>query len=119
VSSPPDPEYRLPPEIRARVAPDFDADALERLFQCLDATNRAAILDYFLLPEHRSTPHVRNQSFTLVGSSNGRINELLAEVWQPFWIDKPDEMLDDPESRYPGRELARERRRRQRAGGHR
>ncbi len=103
--------YRLPPEPRARVAPDFDADAPERFLRAVDPRSQVVLLDFFLLPEHRSTPAVPNQSFTLIGSTNDRLGALLAEVWQPFWRDKPDEMLDDPECRYPGRELARERRR--------
>jgi hypothetical protein len=118
VPSDADPEFRLTAELRAHVAPEFDCDALERLLQHVDPVTRAYLLDLFLLPEHRSVPPVPNQFTTLVGSTDERFNALLAEVWQPFWLDKPDEMLDDPDSRYPGRELARERRRRVDDGCH-
>lgn len=114
-----DPEYRLPSDIRAHVAPDFDADALEELLRSVDPLGRTQLLDFFLLPEYRSAPGVRNQSFTLIGSTDDKLSALLAEVWQPFWINKPEEMLDDAKSPYPGRELARERRRRTRADGDR
>ena len=111
-----EPEFRLTAELRAQVVPEFDCDALERFLQYLDPVTRAHLLDLFLLPEHRSVPPVPNQFFTLVGSTDDRFNALLAEVWQPFWLDKPDEMLENPDSRYPGRELARERRRRVNSG---
>ena len=107
-----DAEYRLSAELRPHVAPEFDCDALERLLQYSDAITRTQLLDHFLLPEHRSVPPVPNRSFTLIGSTDDRFNALLAEAWQPFWLDKPNEMLEDPGSDYPGRELARERRRR-------
>lgn len=105
-----DKTFHLDPAIRAGIAPHFDAAALERLLQRLDPEDRATILDAFLLPSYRTTPPEPNQSFQVIGSSDSLINELLAEVWQPFWADQPDEALDDPYSPYPGRELARERR---------
>jgi hypothetical protein len=76
-----------------------------------------------LLLFRRSPIHERTEGrVEVLGEQDGdpydRLNALLAEVWQPFWLDKPDEMLDDPDSRYPGRELARERRRRAEAGRH-
>jgi hypothetical protein len=105
-----DETFHLDPAIRAGIAPHFDAAALERLLQYLDPADRAFILDPFLLPSYRTTPPVPNQSFQVIGSSDSRVNELLAEVWQPFWASQPDEALDDPSLPYPGRELARERR---------
>jgi len=111
-------DYCLPPELRAHVAPEFDADALERLLQYAEPVVRTQLLDHFLLPAHRSVPPIPNQWFTLIGSTDERFNALLAEVWQPFWLDKPDEMLADATSRLPGRELALARRRRIDVGRH-
>jgi len=104
--------FTLDAATRSRIAPQFDSDALERLLQHLEAEARPIILDYFLLPQFRSTPAQPNTWFMLAGFTDPILNQLLAEVWQPFWDAQSQEMLDDPDSRYPGRELARQRRQR-------
>jgi hypothetical protein len=108
-----DESFRLDVETRARVAPQFDLDALERLLQHLDAPGRGLVLDEFLLPQYRTNAPGRNEWRILKGFTDPVLNELLAEVWQPFWDTQPDEMLTVPHSQYPGQELARRRRRAQ------
>lgn len=105
-----DETFRLDAATRARIAPGFDVDALEHLLQHLDALGRPVVLDGFLLPEYRLYVPAPNQWWTLKGFTDPVLNELLAEVWQPFWDTQPDEMLADPHSPYPGQELARRRR---------
>ncbi len=68
------------------------------------------MLNGFLLPEFWSNPPRPNEFWVLQGFGNAVLDELLAEVWQPFWDVQPDEMLEDPHSPYPGRNLARRRR---------
>jgi hypothetical protein len=102
--------FQLDPETRARVAPQFDVDALEKLMRHLDAASRPGMLNGFLLPEFSSAPPRPNAFWVLQGFGKPVLDELLAEVWQPFWDVQPDEMLEDPHSPYPGRTLARRRR---------
>lgn len=109
-----DETFRLDAATRGRVAPGFDVDALERLLQHLDVLTRPLVLDEFLLPEHRSNPPTPNQWWTLKAFTDPVLNELLAEVWQPFWETQSDAMLADPYSQYPGQEMARRRRHEQR-----
>lgn len=110
MSTPSNESFRLDSETRAHVAPQFDVDALQKLLGHLDAASRPGMLDGFLLPEFSSTPPRPNQFWILQGFNNPVLDELLAEVWQPFWDVQPDEMLEDPHSPYPGRNLARRRR---------
>jgi hypothetical protein len=74
VASESDPEFRLTADVRAHVAPEFDCDALERLLRYSDPLTCPQLLDHFLLPEHRSTPTIPNQWFTLIGSTDSRFN---------------------------------------------
>jgi hypothetical protein len=108
-----DDSFRLDDITRTHVAPDYDAEALERLLQALEPQARALVLEEFLRPEYR-TPLLANESTwrTLVGFTDPKLNELLAEVWQPFWTRQPAEVWADPYCHYPGRELARQRRER-------
>jgi hypothetical protein len=105
-----DDHFGLDAATRTRIAPQFDCDALERLLQHLEAEARPIMLDFFLLPQFGSAAAEPNTWLTLMGSTDPVLNQLLAEVWQPFWDAQPQEMLDDPDSPYPGRELARRRR---------
>ena len=108
----PDLNYRIDPATRARVAPHFDAQALERLVQHLPADAREAFLEHFLVARSVSTdvdgsiPDVT----VLTRISDPVQQSLLEEVWQPFWRLVPVEALDDPHSPWPGRELALRRR---------
>ena len=102
-----DETFRLDATTRARISPGFDVDALERLLQHLEPLGRPVVLDGFLLPEYRVSAPAPNTWWTLKGFTNPALNELLAEVWQPFWDTQPDEMLAEPDSPYPGQDLAR------------
>lgn len=106
-----DETFRLDPTTRAHIAPGFDVDALERLLQRVEPLGRPMVLDGFLLPEYRVYAPAPNTSWTLKGFTNPVLNEILAEVWQPFWDRQPTETLADPDCQYPGQALARRRRR--------
>ena len=105
-----DETFHLDPAVRAHIAPDFDADALERLLQHLGPLDRPTVLDEFLLPEQRVYAPVPNQWWVLKAFTDTVLNEMLAEVWQPFWDSQPVERLTDPHCPYPGQALARRRR---------
>lgn len=105
-----DESFRLDAVTRDRIAPGFDIDALERLLQHLDPTSRTFVLDEFLLPQYRANAPGPGQWRVLKGFTDPVLNDLLAEVWQPFWDTQSDEMLAEPGSQYPGQELARRRR---------
>lgn len=109
-----DETFRVDAATRAHVAPGFDVDALERLLAHVEPLGRDMVLDEFLLSEHRSYMPRPNQWRMLKGFSDPVLNDLLAEVWQPFWDTQSDEMVAEPDSQYPGQELARRRRRDQR-----
>jgi hypothetical protein len=109
-----DESFRLDAATRERIAPGFDIDAIERLLQHLDVASRPFVLDEFLLPQYRAYPPGPNAWRVLTRTTDPVLNELLAEVWQPFWDTQPDELLEDPHSPYPGQELARRRRRERR-----
>ena len=110
MSTPSNESFRLDPDTRARVAPEFDVDALEQLLGHLAPASRAGMLDGFLLPAFRSTAPQPNQFWVLKGFNDAVLDELLAKVWQPFWDAQLGKMLEDPYSPYPGRNLARRRR---------
>ena len=108
----PDLSYHLGADDRARVRPEFDADALERLLRYLPAADRRAILPAFLyaVPSGEGGPESRNTSFSVVGVTDPVLSALLEEVWLPFWRTAPDMVVIDPYSNVPG--ANRERRRR-------
>lgn len=106
-----DDTFHLDGTTRAHIAPEVDVDALERLLQRLEPEGRSITLDFFLLPEYRLHTPPPNQWMHLRGFTDPVLNELLAEVGQPFWDAQPDEILHDPYCHYPGQALARQRRR--------
>ena len=108
----PDPTYRINPETRARIAPQFDAQALERLLQHLAADARQSFIEQFLVSAPVTADaggRVPDVSI-LTRISDPVLQDLLEEVWQPFWQTMPPAALADPHSPYPGRERARRRR---------
>lgn len=109
MSAPLDDSFKLDSETRARVAPQYDVDALERLLAHYRPTSRADMLSHFLLREPVVRREERSEYWVLRDLGDATLNELLAEVWQPFWNDQPVEMLEDPNSPYPGLNLARHR----------
>lgn len=100
----PDPEFRLGPAERAKVLPYFDADALERLLSMLPARARERTLASFQATRP-GEPHGH-----LVGLGHPALDAVLAEVWAPYWEGVPDEEMAQHPGRFPGRELAMERR---------
>ena len=105
-----DESFRFDTATRARIAPEYDADALERLLQHFQPAERPILLDEFLLSEFRTYGPGPNAWRVLTGFTDARLNELLAEVCQPFWHRHPDELFNEADTQYPGRELARRRR---------
>ena len=88
-----DDSFRLDDLTRSRVAPDYDADALERLLQALEPKARALVLEEFLRADYRTPPSAHEGSWrTLVGFTDPKLSALLAEVWQPFWTRQPAEV---------------------------
>jgi hypothetical protein len=107
----PDRSYRIESAARLRLQPGVDADALEQLLQHFPAESRASHLEMF------STRHVTIDSdghapgvTVLTRISDPVLQNLLEEVWQPFWAPFPDAELEREVDGPPGRELARRRR---------
>ena len=103
----PDPSFRLSGEERAKVAPAFDADALERLLSMCPPASRDAILRTFQR-EESSEDGFRVSATVRLG--HPALQAVLEEVWVPFWRDHTDEMMEAEVPYLPGRDLARRRR---------
>jgi hypothetical protein len=104
-----DPHYRLDPVIRKTLS-YLDTNALERLLQHMDGMSRDHLLAS-LLPRQIVVEPTEGRSFSVLSrTSDPFLNELLEEMWQPFWDQEPLECLEDPHSPYPGRERALRRR---------
>lgn len=101
----PDPGYRIPPEERARLRPEFDAGAMERLLARLDPEHRTRILAGFQLPRPGERTHMEVWYF-----DDPELQALLEEVWEPFWDTVPLEVLKLDDSARPGRARAQARR---------
>lgn len=101
----PDAAYRLSAAERAKVRPEFDADALERLLAAVVPEVRPMLLRGFQWPEAgQPVSHI-------VKRGDASLTPLLDEVWAPYWDLLPEEMINLEDKDFPGRELARERRR--------
>jgi hypothetical protein len=100
----PDTAYRLSADDRAKLAPGFDAEALERLLRQIRPSMRSEILAHFQIP-----PAGQGQG-QLVEIHDVRLQAILEEVWAPMWDDAPDEALEEGWYRMPGLEIARQRR---------
>src|SRR4051794_2829982 len=94
---------------RSQVAPHYHVNALERFLQAAEPEARPMQVEPFLLPEFQ-TPPQRNHWYAVIGSTDPKLDELLAEVWQPFWAHAPVELWADPDCPYRGREIALRRR---------
>lgn len=100
----PDPTFRLSEEERAKVLPEFDAEALERLLGMVPPDRRAGLLTRF-----QETDEGRGRFVIRLGDP--ALQAVLEEVWAPYWSTYPDEAAMDAEVDYlPGREIARQRR---------
>lgn len=101
----PDPGFRLTIEQRAHIRPGFDVNALERLLASVETEARPRILEAFLPAD----PAVGGIVLLNFGDDHV-LNAMLDEVWAPIWEARPREAFeDDPDVRWPGRELARRR----------
>ncbi|HEX5727591.1 MAG TPA: hypothetical protein VFX98_19115 [Longimicrobiaceae bacterium] len=101
----PDPSFRLTASDRARLLPWYDADALERLLSMYPAAERSGILENFQMPEPGQ------QRGLLVQVGHPQLQAILDEVWVPFWETYTDEEIDAEPGNFPGRELAKRKRR--------
>ncbi|MEO8620545.1 MAG: hypothetical protein ABI625_05730 [bacterium] len=96
--------FALTPEQRSRLAPNINADSLERFLQIAgkNAEERNTLLQLF------SQAQGRNQSFHIVGPvSDPTLKALLDEIYAPTWEAWGADAIANSESRLPGRELAR------------
>lgn len=128
----PDLTFRLTSSQRARVPRSYDAAALERLLQRVRTDERAEILRQYVLPEVANIASMpRGTARGVEGQERGEIgdvqfvtgfgdpvlDEILAEVWAPFWESLPPDAVDREDmSMYPGSERARTRRAKSRSG---
>lgn len=118
----PEPGYRLGAAERARVHPDCDPDALERLMAMIQPGLREMLLRNFLAAPPEETPAVPPGWHSIAelrdpntGAADPVLQALLEDVYAPAWEQVPDEDLEIPGLRgVPGQERARERRQAQR-----
>ena len=113
----PDRDSHIDVDAGSRLQPGVDADALERLLQCFPPESRASHLEMFsvrrfFVDRDGRAPDVR----VLTRISNPSMQNLLEEVWQPYWDTLSDAELADAFGGPPGLELARRRRAEERRG---
>jgi len=100
-----DAKFHLSVEDRAAVRRGFDADALERLLAHLRPEVRPIVLQQFkYAPPGEFAP-------LLIQMGDPSLKPLLDEVWAPMWELMPPDALETETKEFPGRELARQRRR--------
>jgi hypothetical protein len=106
----PDPHFRLTPEERASVREGFDVDALERLLAAVEPEVRPGLLHDFQLPD---PGELEPGEFVTPPTRMGdpALQPLLDEVWASAWERFAPDALDDDGMNYPGKEIARQRRR--------
>ena len=103
--------YHLDAAARARLQPGVDANALESLLRYFPAESRVSHLDMFSIPWTMVDADGRAEDVTTLDRvSEPVMQQLLEEVWQPFWASVSDAELEGELSGPPGRELARRRR---------
>jgi hypothetical protein len=103
----PDHDFRISAENRAKIVPDVDPDALERLLQMVRRDIRMEMLKTFQYPapgEHFGY---------LFEFEDPQLQAVLEEVWAPAWEDVPDEILQKGGLPHPGREIVLRRRQEQ------
>ena len=107
----PDRGYRIDAAARLRLKRDVDADALERLLQYFPAESRASHLEMFSDRVVGADADGRAPDVTTLDRiSEPVMQQLLEEVWQPFWASFSDAELEQELGGPPGRDLARRRR---------
>jgi uncharacterized protein DUF6968 len=104
---PPEADFRLGADERAKVAPGFDVDALERLLARIIPQRRAEILAFFQPPQDSA-----NRPGQLIRIKDPELQPLLEEVWASMWdhVGATDEDIERDTYQYPGRQIARIRR---------
>jgi hypothetical protein len=107
----PDPSYHISAAARMRLQPGVDPEALERLLQYFPPEARASHLEMFSIAhvEVDRDGRAPGDTTTLVRISDPVLQQLLEEVWQPYWAAVPDTELSS-RGGPPGRELAQRRR---------
>ena len=112
----PDRDYHIDADARSRLNRGVDPDALERLLQYFPAESRQSHLEMFserlALDADGRVPDVT----VLTRVSDPVMQNLLEEVWQPFWAMLSDEEFEEALGGPPGLELARRRRADKRQG---
>ena len=113
----PDRGYHLDADARSRLRPGVDPDALERLLRHFPAESRHSHLEMFSAWPVVASPDGRAPDVTaLTRMSDPAMQNLLEEVWQPFWAALSDAELEHALGGPPGLELARRRRADERRG---
>ncbi len=113
----PDRGYRIDAAARSRLQSGVDVDALERLLQHFPADSRPSHLEMFsvqcvVVDRDGRAPDVT----VLTRISDPLMQNLLEEVWQPYWTALSDAELAQATGGPPGLELARRRRADERPG---
>ncbi|HEY0019887.1 MAG TPA: hypothetical protein VGC13_26540 [Longimicrobium sp.] len=107
----PDHDFRISAEDRAKIVPDVDPDALERLLGMVRRDVRAEMLKLFQYP-------APGERFAyLFEMAEPELQAVLEEVWAPAWYDVSDELLENGGLPHPGREIALRRRQERRKRG--
>jgi hypothetical protein len=97
--------FRLSEQERRQIRPGYDVDALERLLAHVEADQREEILECFRIP-------VNNETHELWYIGDPGLQELLEEVWAPYWNPSSTRDIEADTSERPGKRIALERRRR-------
>ncbi len=119
-----DTTFVISPDLRSKIVATIDIQALETLLQWLPANARDWYLKPFLLPIPDSAASVREDSDSnsvqaratipdieiVIRVSDPVIQNLLEDVWQPYWSTFSDEELRITDEPMPGLERAKRRR---------
>ncbi len=109
--------YRLSANERARVIPEYDANALERLMGMIHPDLRPQILKNFLIWKPGELPEGEQAGLTVelydpsTGQIDPQLQAVLEDVYAPLWANVSNEDLEKPNfMAYPGREREKQRR---------
>jgi hypothetical protein len=105
------PPVRLTAAQRAHVAGHFDADAIEQIANLIRVDERRFFLHPFGgipgEPSPLRLPGDPQEVSYVLCHSDPRIQELIEQMWVPYWDHLPPGALDDPTYSFPGRALVR------------
>lgn len=111
----PDRDYRIAEADRARIAADFDINALETLLQHSPPSWRASIIESFVMsrtistdigPDGMHREHLSDQTM-LTRISDPALQEMLDAVWASRFAKKSLKELETLPSNLPGVEAAK------------